>query len=166
MEEYKYKLQGLFKTPASIAGRVCKNLSETTGGLTPKRLVDASRAKDSPLHNEFEWDDSVAGEKYREEQARQLIKNIVVVQSDSQMERRIKIEKLEQEKREAAERGFVPTGEKDSRYVTLTAALTNEQWKNNLLKQARKDSEAFVNKYHRLEELAKVIDDMKDFLSA
>lgn len=166
MEEYSYKIEGLFKVSARVAGQVCRNLSETAGGLTPKRLVDISRSKDSPLHNEFEWDDSIAGEKYREEQARQLIKNIVIVQSNSETERCVKLERKEKEEEEARDRGFVPTGENNSRYITLTTALTNEKWRENLLKQARKDSEAFINKYHRLEELAKIIGDMNDFLSA
>lgn len=166
MQEYTYKMPGLFKTPANIAGQVCKNLSESSGGLTPKRLVDVSRDKDSPLHQEFEWDDSIAGEKYREEQAKALIRNIVIVQSDAQTERQVKLERKEKEKKEAKDRGFVSTGENDSRYITLSSALTNSQWRNNLLTQAKRDCEAFINKYHRLEELAEIIGDMNDFLSA
>lgn len=161
MNTYAFKMPGLFKVSPNDAGKVCQNLAETEGGLTPKRLVDASRAIDSPLHDEFEWDDSIAGEKYREEQAARIIRQLVVVQSDQQSERRVKLERKE---REEQDRGFVSTGENNAKYVTLSSALTNEQWRANLLKSAKRDSESFIYKYHRLAELANIIKDMKDFI--
>lgn len=161
---YAFKIPGLFKVSADVAGQVCKNLSETEGGLTPGRLVDISRAKDAPLHNEFEWDDAVAGEKYREQQAQRLIQQLIIVKSDSETERKVKLERKEKEEKEAHDRGFVSTGENNARYVTLSNALSNDQWRNNLLKAAKKDSEAFIYKYHRLAELANIIKDMQDFI--
>lgn len=53
------------------------------GLLRPKAVVDAARPEDSPLHKEFEWDDGVAAEKYRLEQAQQLIRSFRVVIDDS-----------------------------------------------------------------------------------
>lgn len=44
------------------------------GMLTPVNVVDAARSEDHPLHSRFEWDDAVAGERYRLDQARQLIR--------------------------------------------------------------------------------------------
>jgi len=46
---------------------------ETTGELTARGVVDRARDPQSALHSKFEWDDSVAGEKYREAQAYRLI---------------------------------------------------------------------------------------------
>lgn len=43
------------------------------GTLTPEVVVDAAREPDHPLHSRFEWDDSVAAEKYRRDQAHQII---------------------------------------------------------------------------------------------
>lgn len=48
------------------------------GRLTPRIVVDESRAKDAALHHRFEWDDDIAGEKYREVQAGQLIRSVKV----------------------------------------------------------------------------------------
>lgn len=45
------------------------------GRITPRALVDAARDPDSPLHSFFEWDDSEAAEKYREMQARTLLRS-------------------------------------------------------------------------------------------
>lgn len=44
------------------------------GKLTPAVVVEAAGAEDHPLHDRFEWDDSVAGQKYRLIQARELIR--------------------------------------------------------------------------------------------
>lgn len=44
------------------------------GSLTPHLVVESAQAPDSPLHSHFEWDDVEAGERYRLDQARRLIK--------------------------------------------------------------------------------------------
>lgn len=49
--------------------------------LTAAAVVDAARDEDSPLHEHFEWDDSVAGEQFRIIQARQIIRAIVIDES-------------------------------------------------------------------------------------
>lgn len=50
------------------------------GALTPRLVVDAARDPEHPLHDRFEWDDALAGEKYREQQARALIRTVKVVE--------------------------------------------------------------------------------------
>jgi len=55
--------------------RIC---DENGGVLRVEDVVDAARPHNSLLHRYFEWNDSVAAEKYRMEQARHLIKIIVV----------------------------------------------------------------------------------------
>jgi len=47
-----------------------------SGILTPSAVVDEARPEDSPLHAAFEWDDSIAAEKYRLEQARRLLRQV------------------------------------------------------------------------------------------
>lgn len=48
------------------------------GVLTPEDVLDFARPEDSPLHSYFEWDDSIAGEKYRYRQAAGLITKVKV----------------------------------------------------------------------------------------
>ena len=58
-------------------------LEEAYGrGLRAKEIVDEARAKNSPLHDYFEWDNKAAGEKYRVQQARQLVAVIRVTVID------------------------------------------------------------------------------------
>ena len=64
---------------------VLKKLAERDGGLLrPKAVVDEARDEASPLHPAFEWDDSIASEKYRLEQAQRLIRSFRIVQKDGE----------------------------------------------------------------------------------
>lgn len=56
--------------------------SEHGGQLFTADVIDAARNKKNPLHPAFEWDDTVAAERFRTEQARKLIKSIRVVYED------------------------------------------------------------------------------------
>jgi hypothetical protein len=49
------------------------------GKLTPQVVVDAARDPEHPLHSRFEWDDAVAGEAWRRQQAHDLIRKAKVV---------------------------------------------------------------------------------------
>lgn len=67
------------KVKAKDAGKIIKRLEKKHGGATPTAIVDEARPDDSPIHPWFEWDDSAAAEKYRQEQARSMVQQIVVV---------------------------------------------------------------------------------------
>lgn len=50
--------------------------------ITPEQVLDAARDENSLLHQFFEWDDSVAAEKYRKSQAQQMLLKITYVTDD------------------------------------------------------------------------------------
>lgn len=54
-----------------IAARLLE--MEKDGRLTPAEVLDEARNPDSPLHDQFTWDDTEAAEKYRLGQASRLI---------------------------------------------------------------------------------------------
>ena len=62
------------------------------------------------------------------------------------------------------DRGFVITPGGNHVYVPLNDALSNDEWKNNLLSAAKRDMIAFVAKYRRLKELTNVIEPMTTLL--
>lgn len=71
-----------------VAKRVAEALaslaSARDGRLTPGDVVEAARPAESPLHDQFEWDDTAAAERYRLEQARALIRSVrVLVRTDT-----------------------------------------------------------------------------------
>lgn len=138
---YEYKAKSMIKAPAQVAGEMCELLSKT-GGLTPKRLVDANRSPDAPLHEEFEWDDVVAAEAYRENQAAYIIRHLVV---------------KTEEQPEAPVRAFVRVVKESRNYTPVQVVMKNPSMMEVLLENAKKEMEAFVNKYQKIEELQDVI---------
>lgn len=59
----------------SVIVTTLRQIAKRNGGyLRPRDVVDEARDEASPLHDQFDWDDSSAGEKYRQWQARSLIR--------------------------------------------------------------------------------------------
>lgn len=140
--KYLYKPGAQIKTPAEVAGQVCQEL-EASGGLTAKRLLDASRPVDAPLHEEFIWDDTEAAEKYREHQAAHIIRCIIV--------------RPEAVSKEPV-RAFVNVSDEQRSYRSLDIVLQKTNLREQLLGQALKDLKAFEVKYSTLSELAEVFE--------
>jgi len=57
---------------------ILQEIYEERGRLTARDVLEEARDPGHPLHARFEWDDSIAAERYRLEQARQLIREIKV----------------------------------------------------------------------------------------
>jgi len=72
----------------SIGARLEKIAKRNKGKLDPHDVVDDAKNKRSPLHPNFEWDDTKAAEQHRLFQARYLIGSIVEVNVHTQKETR------------------------------------------------------------------------------
>ena len=84
MTEYKFR-PGHHLPPRLDPNKVgveLERLNTKHDGLTPVKIVAAAKPKSSPLHRAFTWDDSEAARKMREHEARQLIRSVVVINSD------------------------------------------------------------------------------------
>lgn len=69
-----------FKTDPKVVGDILEALAEENDGLvTAGKVVDVARPTESPIHEEFEWDNEVAGQAWREETARRMMRSIVVI---------------------------------------------------------------------------------------
>jgi hypothetical protein len=78
---YSFK-EGFYKSiPAQVAGEEIERIRKECGEFfQPETIVDAARPEDAPLHPAFEWNDDVAAEEYRKEQARKLINHIIIIE--------------------------------------------------------------------------------------
>lgn len=65
-----------------------QSIHDKHGRLTPALVLDEARDPQSPLHSRFEWDDTVAGEKWRQHQAHELIVSVRVTYSMPDGEKR------------------------------------------------------------------------------
>lgn len=141
MAVYKWKDGTRMAVSAQDAGEVCSQL-ESEGRLTRANLVEVSRPEDAPLHKAFEWNDTVAAQRYREEQAGRIIRFVEVTT----------------DRIEEPTRAFVSlaVATQAREYHSIEAVLETADGRRQLLAEAKSELEAFRRKYKGLQELARV----------
>lgn len=135
---YKFRKGSYIRADAQAAGEMCEQL-EAQGKLTAEELLNANRAEDAPLHDSFEWDDSVAAESWRMQQARHIINSLEIVT----------------ENREPV-RAFFSIIRSEPNYRHIDTILQRQDDTEALLKMALSELQAFQKKYSQLMELAAV----------
>ncbi len=134
--KYKWKHIAPAKISADVIGKEIEQIIKECDGVTAELLVDYAKAKKSPLHTCFEWNDSVAAKMYRETQARYILRQIeCIIETEGDGEP-IHI------------RAFHNVITEDERiYTTLTSARNDpdlwEQVKNNALLEIKKWQETY-----------------------
>lgn len=139
---YKWKTGSFHKVSADVAGAEMERLKEE-GRMTASDLVEDSRPDEAPLHDEFEWDDSIAAEKFREDQARAMIRHLTV--------------KIEANDTEYEVRQYFIVESASKTYEPIQLILQDEDKTAALLEQAKREMIAFKTKYACLKELTAVI---------
>lgn len=136
---YKWKT-GYHKVDAETAGKELNRIKKKRG-LTAKAVVDESRDPKARLHKEFEWNDNIAAERFREQQARILIGDLII-EADTPAG-------------STQTRGFVKLSQ-DSEYESIQEVLADVEATNQLLDRAKTELRWFRDKYSTLKELAGV----------
>jgi len=144
---YKWKNRS-YPVNAQSAGEFLKQLENKEGCLTPAIIVEYSKKEDDVLYPCFEWQDEIAAQKYRQEQAREILRHLVVVRHKNEEEKQVRaflnvVTKNEEEKQ-------------SSIFLSVDAVMSNAEYKNYVLQEALRELNAFKNKYNDLHELAKV----------
>ena len=81
---YEYKPGNAVKgLEAAEVGHELERIRDKCGELTTKNVVNESRPNDAVFHDNFEWDDPVAAELFREQQARKIVHSVVLVTEDA-----------------------------------------------------------------------------------
>jgi hypothetical protein len=132
-----------------------RRLAARKGGeLRPIDVVDAARLKRSPLHDQFDWDDTEAAERWRLHQARNLLRVVVAfepVDEDKRIECRVFI-------------SLTPDRESGVGYRVMHTVLSDPEQRKQLLDDARAEMKRFITKYRKLDELAAVFAAMDKLL--
>lgn len=124
---------------AETTARELHRIAESNGGvLDPQAVVNASRDEQAVLHGLFEWDDTIAAEKYRVVQAKFIIRNVTV-----------------EEVGEPEIRAFSSVGRRE--YVPTRTALAQADMRKIVLQNALDDIQAFQAKYRALTQVAGII---------
>lgn len=111
---------------------------------TPQQIVDKARDANTELHKCFEWDDSIAAEKYRLYQARQVTYHLVIK------------EEVVPENRPEVRFFSVPKVNEGYKPTILVVKKPDEY--KQLLERAYAELRAFKRKYSCLEELREILD--------
>lgn len=144
---YQWKDSARVSIDAQKAGERLELIEQRNGQLTPELVLADAEKKSSPLHDGFEWNNSAAAEAYRIDQARYLLRSIVIVTDDKEEEEVSTI------------RAFVnvSVGEEDGKsYITIGHAMSDPDLRRQVLARAYRELQQWADRYHQLEEFASV----------
>lgn len=115
-----------------------KKLADENGGtLTPEKIVEDAQDPDSPLHEEFEWDDEKAAHQHRLMQARTLIRTINIIEHHREVTIRTP-EWVRDPDLPVSEQGYIHLSSLESDHDRAVRALNQELDRvTSLLKRAR-----------------------------
>lgn len=148
---------------AETVGAELEKIQEEYGELTPTIVVDSARPDNSPMHKLFTWDDAVAGELHRQNEARFILRNLRIEYTRKDEQDEPKILKV---------RAFlnVETNDDDAEddtpveprrvYMSTSAAFQNPQHRRYVLDRAKSELEMWRNRYAALREFDGVISEI------
>lgn len=148
MTQYRWKFDGLYKQDPQVVGTHIERIASQKGDLVSAGdvLGDASNPN-SPLHPLFQWDDSVAAQEYRLNQASDLLRNIVcvvAVSADGDEDQTF--------------RAFINVGEGGTRgYATLARIQNDKELRFQAINRAYRELQSWKRRYSDHQELLGVI---------
>ncbi len=145
---FKWKSFTAIQVDPQIAGEELERLTEENGGIiTPAVLVESSRSEDAPLHKAFKWDDAEAAIEYRKDQARLVLRSIVIITNEN---------------REPAEpiqtvRAFIHS-ETEKGYCPIVRAMSSKELRREVLTKAWKELREWKERYEHLSEFSEMVE--------
>lgn len=124
------------------AQKVAEEIAEIGEEVKPAQILEKARDKTTELHKCFEWDDSVAAEKFRLQQARTVICHLVI--------------KEVEEKTGATPKRIFHRTETTGGYKSIEFILQDQTEYEKLLEMAKRELQAFKAKYHSLSEFEEI----------
>ena len=159
-EAYQWRPGSRFRVPARVAGpeirRIEKVVLSEGRELTPRDVVDAARSEDSPIHRLFEWDDTVAADRWRLHQARQVLRCIEIRQVDPR------------DKAETMAPIYVHAtqpGTDQPIYAETRRLLTDDELQEAALDEAARLLEGVRTRFARLKQLSTLFREIDAFLA-
>jgi hypothetical protein len=129
--------------PNSIQERL-QVIRQESGQIRSQAVVDAARPEGDILHPHFEWEDQIAAEEYRKSQAVDLVGAIVVIRE------------VESEKETRAYVCIKERGQEEKSYVPIMEALSDKDYRDQVITQALREAESWRERYEKYAELAAI----------
>lgn len=138
--------------PNVIGQELTRIKDANNGRLTPHAVVDEARSRQNPLHRHFEWNDKIAAEAFRLDQARALIRIVRIEDTDD-------VDK-------PPRRAFVSVNEDGKAYRGLDEVLSSQSLQLAVLVAAEKELRAFEARYSELLDICELVRDARARLRA
>ena len=119
---------------------------------TPDDIVELAKDESTELHKCFEWDDTIAAEKWRKHTARLICCSLQVV--------------VEKEEKEPVTYRLIQNDRSEQAYKPVTMTVRNDDEYGRLLKQAKLELKAFKERYKKITELETVIDEIDRIINS
>ncbi len=134
--------------PQKVGVALDKLRDKKNGQLKPSSVVLAARNPKSPLRHAVAWDwnDTVAANKWRESQAQYLIRHVHVI--------------IDHDDKPHEVRAFVNVtpNDDDRAYMTIADVLNDEALRKQMIARAKTELESWARRYQDLVEFADVFD--------
>ena len=143
-EDEPIRIKAAGKADPQVIGQALQEIAKDHGQeLSPKHVVDAARSSNHPLHPHFEWDDALAAEAFRLDQARNII-------------RIVRVEDVES--KEGTSRAFLSVATKDGvAYRGFDEVKRSVELQTALLQGAKRDLDAFERRYRELMDVCQIV---------
>ena len=180
VSKYSWKSGYNYKVSAETVGGVLKEIEESEGEVTSRSFLEFSRPEDSVTHSMFEWDDTVAAEKFRLYQSGRIINQLAIeiVYTEDTTPQEVSINVVDDKpETEAQEPAVVKTQivsayvnvkqkavAKPASFIHTIDAMRNKEQRAQVLANARGELTSFKRKYSVYRELAAVIREIDNFL--
>lgn len=154
----------VFPAYVQAYGEVLYDIAREKGHILPEDVVGAARPPGAVMHGFFEWDDAIAAEEYRKEQARGAIRSIdVQIRREPDGEREVEVQLV---------RAFlsvtptVPFPEYPGRqvYRNLPDVMENDDQRREHLAEVLDRLQAMLAKHALYEELDPIRDAIRDLI--
>ena len=127
MKQYKSKKGGMVNADdAQVVGIHLERLTKKAKGtLATEEVLKDAKNSTSPIHKYFDWNNSTAAEKYRLQQARQLmgsIMEVVVIGKEQKVTRSYY---------------SIVDSSKKNKYVPVEIALTTKKYTHQIIAEAQ-----------------------------
>lgn len=83
-KRYEWSDHSRFKVDPQVVGEELERIRERDGGVTVDAMLEEARPDEAPLHPLCTWDDSIAGEKWRKHELRQVPRSLKVITSEKE----------------------------------------------------------------------------------
>jgi len=138
------------KANAEIIGRELLRISKQQE-IKPRMLWrDYARNPKNPLHKHFTWNDAMAAQKCRDDEARNILRAISIEDTELDI---------------APARMFLSIADKGRSYRRLDEILDSARLQQLMLEQAERDLRVFEDRYRELKDIVGIVKKAREKLS-